>query len=79
MKKSSKVNEGIKSHYKKKKNSVECSISYAVRLKKKTSFILGQSLSFSLEKSMWFKKKNKDKIFIWCLSKYDLHTNELLI
>lgn len=53
MKKSSKVNEGIKSHYKKKKNSVECSISYAVRLKKKkTSFILGQSLSFSLEKSM---------------------------
>lgn len=62
MKKSSKVNEGIKSHYKKKKkkNSVECSISYAVRLKKKkTSFILGQSLSFSLEKSMWFKKKKQ--------------------
>lgn len=44
---------------KKKKNSVECSISYAVRLKKKTSFILGQSLSFSLEKSMWFKKKKQ--------------------
>ena len=51
-----------KKKFKRKKNSVECSISYAVRLKKKkTSFILGQSLSFSLEKSMWFKKK-KTKI-----------------